>query len=316
VRRGVCALLLWGLVLGARADDGWERNILTLNLDNDTTIKRDRHYTSGVRLSYLSADDFVPDWVQRTARFLPAFGFENAAQKWGVEVGQEIYTPENLRSTALLPEDRPYAGWLYGSLGLLRRGPGPGRTWVMETLRLDLGVVGPEALGEQAQDMAHANDPQGWDNQLNSEIAFVFRYLRRYRLAWRSREQTWGLDLLPQFNANLGSLDVSLGMGGEVRAGYQIPNEFAIGSRPVRFGAYLFAGVSGQAVLHNLFLDGNTFTDSHSVPKEPVVGRARVGVTWVFRPIELTVAHTFMTREFKTQDGTDSFSSVFATLKF
>ena len=34
----------------------------------------------------------------------------------------------------------------------------------------------------------------------------------------------------------------------------------------------------GSAFAHNIFLDGNTFSDSHSVDKEPLVGQAIAGL--------------------------------------
>ena len=304
------------MALSARADDGWERNLVTLNFDNDLTVRIDRHYTSGARLSYWSSDDLVPPWLRCVADAIPAWGFENAAQKWGLQIGQEIYTPDDLRAAALQPDDRPYAGWLYLGAGLRRRGPRPGPTGVMETVRLDLGVVGPPSLAENAQDWFHLNDPQGWSNQLSTEVAFALRYERRYRLAWRTQQQTWGVDLLPQFNVNLGTLDVSLAAGGLARFGYQIPNEFGTGRSPERFGAYAFVGAQGAAVIHNLFLDGNTFTDSHSVDKESWVGDFKAGLTFALKPLEIVLAHTFLSPEFNTQKQWDQFSSIFVTVKF
>src|SRR5437868_1390157 len=35
--------------------------------------------------------------------------------KLGLSLGQNIYTPTDTDTTAALPNDRPYAAWLYGS---------------------------------------------------------------------------------------------------------------------------------------------------------------------------------------------------------
>jgi lipid A 3-O-deacylase len=40
------------------------------------------------------------------------------------------------------------------------------------------------------------------------------------------------------------------------------------------FGWCLFASFEGRAVARNIFLDGNTFTDSHSIDKKTFVGYA------------------------------------------
>ena len=47
--------------------------------------------------------------------------------------------------------------------------------------------------------------------------------------------------------------------------------------RPHRPSVYLSAVLRGNVVGGNLFLDGNTFTDSHRVDKEPFVGQFIVG---------------------------------------
>lgn len=316
VRATAWALWLSGAASFLQAEDGWEGHVLTLNFDNDLTARLDRHYTSGVRLSYLSADDWGPGWLARLGEALPSWGFESAAQKWGLEIGQHIYTPEDLHRPDLQVHDRPYAGWLYVSPALQRRGPAHGRLLLMETVRLDLGLTGPPSLAEQAQDWAHRTDPSGWSHQLKTELAFALRYQRRYRVAWRAPGQGWGVDLLPQTFVNLGTLEVSAGAGATVRAGYQIPNEFAPGLSRRRWGAYVFAGLNGRWVGHNLFLDGNTFRSSHRVDRQPACGQFQAGLALVLKSVELAAAHTYLSPEFEGQPEWDQFSSIFLTVKF
>ena len=38
--------------------------------------------------------------------------------------------------------------------------------------------------------------------------------------------------------------------------------------RPGRFDWFIFAGVQGRIIAHNMFLDGNTFADSLSVDRK------------------------------------------------
>src|SRR5262245_47317799 len=104
-----CAiLLLFAGLLPAVADNGWEGQILSLSLDNDALTGNDRHYTSGARVQYQSQDDALYDWTRSLSRFVPALGYEIQAEKWGVEVGQQIFTPEDLHTAALIKNDRPY----------------------------------------------------------------------------------------------------------------------------------------------------------------------------------------------------------------
>lgn len=43
----------------------------------------------------------------------------------------------------------------------------------------------------------------------------------------------------------------------------------ATGPPPPEWEAYVFAGAEGRGVASNIFLDGNTFEDSHTVDREP-----------------------------------------------
>ncbi|HSS27994.1 MAG TPA: lipid A-modifier LpxR family protein, partial [Usitatibacter sp.] len=94
-----------------------------LRVDNDVFFHTDRWYTSGLRLARVQDD-----------------------LEWGLV--QEIYTPEAKHQSPTL-EDRAPAGRLYATLAKHVLGAGTFDTW-----EADLGVRGPSALGEQAQDFA------------------------------------------------------------------------------------------------------------------------------------------------------------------
>ena len=65
-------------------------------------------------------------------------------------LGQNIFTPEDITNPNLIVNDRPYAGWLYVGIGLIKR-HNSGRIAVFDTLELDLGIVGPESFAEDIQ---------------------------------------------------------------------------------------------------------------------------------------------------------------------
>ncbi len=302
-------VLLWAF--SAQADNGWEGPIASLTWENDAPAGTDRHYTHGAQLSYFTADDSEPGWTDA----LPALGYEKKVRRWGFALGQEIYTPDDLEIRELIQDDRPYAAWLYGRVALQRRGESFASSIAMETFALDIGVIGPEALGEEAQNLLHHNGPRGWDNQLDTEPGFAFRYSRRH-LFETFFDDHWQLHLIPNVEAAAGNVATFLGGGGTVRFGYNVPNEFEIahGRTETKFGAYLFSGLEGRWVIHNIFLDGNTFQDSHSVDKKSLVGELRLGLGLAFKRLEVIVGHTFLTDEFKKQTTDDSYS--FATLLY
>jgi len=310
----ILLLLYWN---SCRADQGWEGHSLHLTWENDGTRDTDRHYTQGARLRYLSSDTATPGWMRKISHAIPTFGFEVSATKFGVELGQEIYTPEDLEALQPLPKDRPYAGWLYGAILLQRRGPDPASIPVLEEFRLDLGIIGPESQAEDTQKVWHGRDPRGWDNQLETEPGFAFRYERSYLL--RARSQTlWTADFIPRANASAGNIDTHLGLGAIVRLGYNIPDQFETpeGKTRKKFGAYLFGGGGGRVVLRNIFLDGNTWHSSQSVDKHWLVGDAHVGVALVLKAVEFTAGHYYRTHEFKGQAHSDSYGSATISIKF
>jgi len=302
---------------GSFADNGWEGQILSLTWENDAIVNRDKHYTQGAKIAYLSSDDSLPNWADHLSRHLPALGLSTQAQKFGLAVGQEIYTPGNLQAANLITNDRPYAGWLYASVALQRRGLSPAALPVTETFRLDLGVIGPESLAEATQKQWHGVPPKGWVNQLKTEPGLALRYQRDYLFSakWKNG---WGYDIIPGFGGSAGNVATSLNLDSEIRAGYGVPNEFEVPLQPTptKFGAYLFTGVEGRYVARNLFLDGNSFRAGPHVDKKPWVGDWRTGVTMVIKNVELTAAVTYRSKEFNGQHSGDSFGTATLTIKF
>ncbi len=72
----------------------------------------------------------------------------------------------------------------------------------------------------------------------------------------------------------------------------------------------MFAGLEGRYVLRNIFLDGNTFTDSHSVDKRPFVIDMQVGGAVLFGRTRLTYTHVIMSPEFNEQREWDHFGAL------
>lgn len=317
-RRFFCCLLLaFSLLPCSRADNGWEGQVLSLIWENDAIAGSDKHYTQGAGLSYLSRDNALPGWLNRFSTWLPTVGYDLQAQKYGVGIKQEIYTPEDLRSSELVVNDQPYAGWLYGTATLQRRGQMRNGIPTIETIKLDLGVIGPESLAEDTQRSWHGVQPMGWSHQLKTEPGLNLRYDRSVLFRTGGKESTWRADFIPFLDASAGNVHTYFGAGGTVRAGYNIPNEFGVSrEEPTRWGGYFFTRVQGRWVLRNIFLDGNTFRESHSVDKRPLVGDIRIGLTLVFKMVEITAAHTVISEEFRGEHGTDSYGTATVTVKF
>ena len=154
---GGLVLALWGAIDGTAAEPVYDRGaVLVFHEENDLFVNTDRHYTQGIRFAYLHEDGHMPLGFAGLNQWLPNWGFDVKSGRSGYSVGQNIYTPADLDSTALVPADRPYAGWLYLGAILQRNGVTRQRAVpVQESWELELGVIGPTSLARQAQTWVH-----------------------------------------------------------------------------------------------------------------------------------------------------------------
>ena len=79
---------------------------------------------------------------------------------------------------------------------------------------------------------------------------------------------------------------------------------------------YFFAGTESRIVIRNIFLDGNTFSDSHSVDKEYIVGDLQFGVVWHFRRVRLAISNMFRTKEYVGQSSETNYGAINFSFRF
>ena len=179
VTGGLAALLLLMANAPGHAQGQPDDGILTFQFDNDMFGNTDQHFTHGTRLAWMAPEDHVPDWVTYGAAFVPLFD-ATASKRIVYSLGQSIYTPDDISVKTLVPDDRPYAGWLYVGIGLVSVSGDQ-----LDNLELDLGVVGPHSYAEDVQKTWHGwfgfQRPQGWDNQLRDEPGILLTYERKWR---------------------------------------------------------------------------------------------------------------------------------------
>jgi hypothetical protein len=296
------------------------KGTLSFTLENDLFgAGEDEHYTHGTSLSYVS-DTYMPRWLRAGAVALP-FIDEDDDIRMSWSLGQQIYTPNDIERRELIVDDRPYAGWLYASLGFLADN-GHRSIRHVDNIDLIVGLVGPDSGAESAQRRVHewtdSDEPRGWDNQLDDEVTFDVLYQRQWMLPLIEDN----LDIVPRVALNLGTAMRDAGVGFTVRMGSGIGSDFgpplirpsASGSRYFKpnqaFYWYLFIGAHGRYVDHNLFLDGNDDGDSHSVDKEEWVGDVQAGAVMGWGNWRITVTNIIRSREFEGQDQPDEFGAI------
>ena len=277
-----------------------------------------------MRFGWSSAENSLPAPLAFIDGGLAAL-FGPANTRWRLDFGQNFFTPVDKRLEDPDPRDRPYAGILYGTIGLDRR------TWrTLDRFELQLGVIGPASGARDTQSFVHRiiGDPvpQGWGRQLHNEPVFNLNAER----IWRVPVAGTGIgdvDVLPAAGAQLGTVRVAASAGARLRFGQGLERDFGaprirptIADPPAPvgegFGWYVFGGVGGYAVARDIFLDGNTWRDSRSVDRKPFVADFEVGAAVFWRNIRLSYTQVWRTKEFEDQSRIFSFGSVSLAFAF
>lgn len=334
----------WGSDQDRPAHDPKDSWTTSLYFENDLFAETDQDYTNGIRLSWVSPDlsDYIkdktlPKWIRSVNKRLKFFHRSSKGLQRNLvfSLGQTIYTPEDIEATSVVQDDRPYAGWLFTRFAYQSRNHEQ-----LDTLELNLGIVGPSARGQEAQDLVHDlrgfDKFKGWDNQLNDEPGLILLYEHRHKLINQTpQDGRFGYDLIGHAGVALGNVATYVNAGAEVRFGWLIPNDF--GTSAVRpggdnstpganwdprlradkpFGVHFFAAFDVRAVALDIFLDGNNFENSHSVSKKEWVGDASVGVAAVYNGFKVSYAQVFRSKEFEKQDSGHSYGSLSVSFSF
>jgi hypothetical protein len=302
--------------------------ILTLQLENDYFGNSDQHFSQGARIAVLVPAKLAPDWVKDTMSRLPWVD-AGTSKQLVFSLGQSIFTPDDLSRSDLIVNERPYAGWLYGGIGL---------TWVdkdsFDNLELDIGIVGPSSYAEDVQKTWHEwfdfQRPLGWAHQIRDEPGIVLTYEHKWRGFYPFSPFGLDGDITPHVGASLGNVLTQAAAGLTFRIGSDLKNNLDYGPPRIRpslpgsdyfnkdgdWSWYVFAGVEGRGVLRNIFLDGNTFRDSHSVDKKPFVGDVQAGLAVIIGRVRMAYTHVFRSKEFDEQDDHDQFGAVSLSFRF
>ncbi|CAL2083964.1 lipid A deacylase LpxR family protein [Tenacibaculum sp. 190524A02b] len=136
---------------------------------------RDENYTGGLNLEFVFKEINV--WQ-------PFFRFSNGTNYQTISLGGLGYTPRDLEATEVLYDDRPYSSLVYFSLGKLAISA-DGKSSISS--KLFFGLVGSSGPGKIQYFLHDVNafgstrpNPNGWNNQIGFDGAFIMNYNIRY----------------------------------------------------------------------------------------------------------------------------------------
>ncbi len=302
-------------------------NIFTIQVENDavSTLKgtSDQYYTSGLKLGWTSGADAIAP-VAQLGRGI----WGDGTTRVSLNITQSLFTPRDTQLDPPNPRDRPYAGELLATFGLVHD-----TALTRDLVSLSLGVVGPSALGEEVQNGFHSiigdTSNRGWHYQVPDQVAAQLLFQRTWRLPL-IRLGPLETDALPSVTASVGDIREYAQIGGQVRIGQGLDSDFGTArippglngsdaytnTRPIAW--YAFAGGDGQAVGYDVTLDGNAFRSfTPSVQRIWDVGEFEGGVAIMAFGLRLTYTQTWQTLEFKgAKAGLFNFGSLALSAKF
>ena len=325
----VLALALCVAAASARAEDEpitiatikdeIKRPQIQVFIENDVLAGSDRYYTNGIKLGGGGEIPLVGALLKPIPEaIIDVMGREGPdgetpRNHLGFFIGQNIYTPKDIGITERQPFDRPWAAWLYvGSVVQRIRGNR------LDTVELDIGMVGPAALGKPVQSGWHklvgAAQPKGWSNQIPNEPAFMAAYLQKRRFG------TSTIQIVPHAGITVGTVMTLARVGGIVRIGSRMtgfgPDSIEPGGAMLQTTRkqdsqamnvccewYVFVGGDYRLVGRNIFLDGPMFRGGPNVNRRNAVRDLSAGFAFRYRELNLSLTHIRRSEEFTTPMG-------------
>ncbi|MDH3219003.1 MAG: lipid A deacylase LpxR family protein [Gammaproteobacteria bacterium] len=298
---------------GTALDD--DEGFWSIQLENDLWgSNEDRFYTHGWQFSYASPEK-PPGYLEAISDAIPFYA-KGETGYHGFNLGQTIFTPEDITTPSLQVDDRPYAGWLYLETFIGHRYFDRVDREKINGFILTIGIVGPASLAEGTQKLVHdlvdGDDPAGWDNQLENELGINGSFIQKWRhiFDFDERLQT---EVSMHGGLTLGNVYTYAAAGIMARWGRHLKDDIGPPSISPGFPGlpafnpnrranwYFFAAVEVRAVARNIFLDGNSNVDSHSVEKKKLVSDLQIGVAIHYGDARVSFGQTLRSREFEGQ---------------
>jgi len=289
----------------------------------------DKNYTNGIMLTWFNRDVRKSKIAEFVADIIPNFDIDGTTSVY-YSIGHNLYTPERIDIPIPDTKDRPYAAFLYGSVGFTDIEDNH-----IDDIEITLGVIGPMAFGEEIQVNYHSlietTEPKGWDYQLENELGLMFSWQRRWPEAFAV--DTWGggyFRIMPHVGATIGNIYTYTNAGFNLQF---VPKKDRWQSQPLRvrpaipgsgffsnfedgWSWMLFAGVEGRVIARNIFLDGNTFEDSPSVDKRYFVADANAGLAMSYKSMRISYTVNWRSEEFRGQDESHLFGALSLGFRF
>lgn len=174
-------------------------------------------------------------------------------------------------------------------------------------------MTGPASGAEVVQTKVHewidADEPMGWEHQVDNEPLIGLNHQIRHCL-WTSGRNGWNADVIPASSLSLGNLVTSAEVGVTLRAGYAVPANYripgplagdpslgllSIDPQQDALSCYFFLQANTAVVGYNVAWDGNLGDDEAAIGYDRLTARVSSGIVYEMRHITLTASATWAT---------------------
>ncbi len=283
-------------------DKAPEKSSFGFGFDNDIWNKTDYYYTNGVSFT------FTAPFLKKSPLnyiLIPFNKYNDTHSLYGLVLKQEMYTPVDLITPAIKPDDRPFASVLYLSEFRVSNNL---KKFVQYRSELQLGVIGNYALGEQTQSFIHvitpSEVPEGWDYQIKNDLILNYNFSVSKGLV-NLKNFEW----IVNGGIQLGTLHTNYSLGIKLRAGKMnsyfgnlVPTTIWSDEK-FQFSFLLESNV--KYVFYNGTLQGGALFHKDSpfvlTPEQvnPWVFHSRLGLNLNYRSHQLSIHQNILSPEFK-----------------
>lgn len=211
--------------------------------DNDLFIT-DEYYTSGVELKYRHMSTL------------------DSSNYYNFFFGQKFYTPSDITGGNNMNYDRPYAAWLYFGYEKEKI-----RIDTIKKYGLQLGLTGPNALGEIVQNGIHQiigeESPDGWDEQIE-EIWGIQYYNSLIREKYKKNENENIVSISEHIEYELGNVFTNAKYGGI----FLIGNKSLYEDGDKEWNYYFYFEPQLQLTLYDATLKGDLYSKDSPITKD------------------------------------------------
>ncbi len=278
------------------------------NYDNDFFSATDRYYTQGVSL------ELIMPFIKKSpiSKLLIPIN-KNALNYYGINFERVGFTPRSIRHNGIYYGERPYASVSFISHFLISVNTEKKQRLLT---RLDLGIIGPESMGEEEQKGIHLAlkniQPLGWEYQIASD--YVLNYNVKFEQGVFVKKR---IECIGFVSSRMGTLYDDISVGIIMRSGWMQSyfknlglssssyklNQNGSEAKTNKFQCYLFGKAEIKTVVYNATMQGGMFNKNsiYTIPSKDikrVVGIAYVGIVLAYKRVSVEYTKAYLSPEF------------------